>query len=199
MTAQSPTIFLVHHGETEWNRERRYQGLHDSPLTPHGRRQVTHMASLLAQEVRYLHDVRLVSSPLGRAVETAEIIGAALRLPVTTDSRAMELSLGAWEGLTRPEIEAMSPGALAGASRWDWYFRAPGGETFEAAATRLAAWLRELRRPTVLIGHGVAGRILRGLYGGLAREEALQPPVRRDAVFKLAAGQITLLETPQVP
>lgn len=191
------TIFFVHHGETEWNRERRYQGRRDSPLTAEGLIQATRVAVLLAREIQSVDGVGLVSSPLGRAVATAKIIGAALALPVSTDARLVELSFGQWEGLTPDEIAAAFPAALAGASRWDQYFRAPGGESFEAAAGRLGAWLAECRRPTILVGHGVAGRILRGLYAGRPRDEALRQPVRRDAVFKLDAGSINLLDAAQ--
>ncbi|HEX7969651.1 MAG TPA: histidine phosphatase family protein, partial [Stellaceae bacterium] len=130
---------------------------------------------------------------LGRALATAGIIAAALGLAISTDDRLAELSLGSWEGLTRDEIAARHPQALAGASRWDWYFRAPDGESFESASGRLAAWLGAVRRPTIAVGHGVAGRLLRGLYARLDRDEMLQLPVRRDGVFKLGAGRITFI------
>jgi broad specificity phosphatase PhoE len=188
------TIFFVHHGETEWNRAGRYQGRLDSPLTPEGRAQAARVAALLAREVGQIQGVRLVTSPLGRAVATARIIGATIGLAIATDARLVELSLGAWEGMTRDEITAAAPDALLGASRWDWYFRAPDGESFDACADRLAAFLVECREPAILVGHGVAGRILRGLYAGLARDAALRQKVSRDGVFKLAAGSITFLD-----
>jgi probable phosphoglycerate mutase len=191
------TIFFVHHGETEWNRQGRIQGRHDSPLTPEGRAQVARVAGVLARELQQASAARLVSSPLGRATETAGIIAAALGLPIATDARLAEVSLGRWEGLTREEIAESASGALAGVPRWEWYFRAPGGESFEEAAARLGAWLGECRQPTIAVGHGVAGRILRGLFAGLARAEMLRQPVQRDAVFKLASGRITLLEATQ--
>jgi broad specificity phosphatase PhoE len=192
-------IFFVHHGETEWNRAGRYQGRLDSPLTAEGRAQAARVAALLAREVRQIRGVRLVTSPLGRAVATARIIGAALGLAFATDARLVELSLGAWEGMTRDEIAATAPGALSGASRWDWYFRAPDGESFGACAERLAAFLAECREPAILVGHGVAGRILRGLYAGVTRDEALRQKVSRDGVFKLAAGRITFLDGTERP
>ncbi len=189
-----PTIFFVHHGETEWNRVHRYQGRQDSALTPEGRQQAERVAARLAGETRAMRDVMLVSSPLGRALATARIVATALGLAVVTDERLAEVSLGSWEGLTRAEIAARDPEAPADASGGEWCFRAPGGESFESAAARLAAWLAAVRRPTIAVGHGLAGRLLRGLYAGLDRAQMLQLPVRRDGVFKLAAGRITFIE-----
>jgi broad specificity phosphatase PhoE len=189
-------IYFVHHGETEWNRAGRFQGRHDSPLTPEGRRQARRVAALLAGELPAPRDVALVTSPLGRAVTTAGILADVLDLPIFRDERLAELSLGEWEGLTRAEIEARRGQPLAGASRWDWYLRVPGGEDVDGVLARLRSWLAEQRRPTIAVGHGVAGRLLRGLYAGLDREAALTQPVVRDAVFKLANGAITFMPGP---
>lgn len=192
-------IFFVHHGETEWNRQGRIQGRRDSPLTPEGRAQAAGAARLLARELGHKGAAQLVTSTLDRAMATAAIIAETLALPIATDARLVEVSFGQWEGLTRREITETAAGALAGVPRWEWYFHAPGGESFEAAAERLRACLAECRAPAILVGHGVAGRILRGLYAGLSREDALRQPVRRDAVFKLDAGAISVLEAPTDP
>jgi broad specificity phosphatase PhoE len=186
-------IYFVHHGETEWNRAGKFQGSHDSPLTEEGRRQAMRVAALLARELPAPREVALVASPLGRAMATAGIIADALDLPILGDERLAELSLGAWEGLTRAEIEARSGAALAGASRFDWYLRVPGGEDVAAVLARLREWLAEPRLTTIAVGHGVAGRLLRGLYAGLDRDAALQQPVVRDGVFRLAGGAITFI------
>ena len=66
-------IFLVRHGETEWNVQGRFQGCLDSPLTPNGREQARQFGLLLAR-VKWIPDVTMHVSPLGRACETAEII-----------------------------------------------------------------------------------------------------------------------------
>ena len=92
------TIFLVHHGETEWNREGRLQGQLDSPLTPEGRSQATRVAALLTREIPRPRAVSLVSSSLGRAVDTAGIVGGVLDLPVAIDDRIIELSSAGGRG-----------------------------------------------------------------------------------------------------
>lgn len=185
------TIYYVHHGETEWNRAHRYQGRRDSPLTDEGQHQAERAARLLARQTTGANGLALVSSPLRRALATARIIASMLALPIATDERLAEVSLGDWEGLTYDEIAARHPAALAGTSRWDWYFRAPGGESAATASARLAAWLSTVRQPTIAVGHGLAGRLLRGLYARLDPAETLRQPVSRDGVFILQQGSIT--------
>jgi probable phosphoglycerate mutase len=196
VAAMTATIYFVHHGQTEWNRARRYQGRHDSPLTPEGRAQAQLVADVLARELPPPRAMPVVSSPLGRAVATAEIVGAALGLSYATDRRLAEVSLGAWEGLTLEEIGTACPAALDGTTSRDWYFRAPGGEIREEVVARLSTWLAEVDRPCIAVGHGLAGRLLRGIYAGLGPEEMLRLPVRRDGVFKLADRQVTFIAAP---
>jgi broad specificity phosphatase PhoE len=186
-------IYLLRHGETEWNHEGRYQGRLDSPLTMRGRDQARALGDLLAASLDDIAPVMLVSSPLGRAVETATIVAARLGLSFTTDARLREISLGAWDGLSRAEIAERFPTPLQRATRYDWYFRSPDGESFEAAAARLSDWLNSLATPTIAVTHGLASRMLRGLYGDLDREAALSLPVPQDGLFRLSRGAVTHL------
>ena len=92
-------LLLVRHGETDWNAAGRLQGQTDRPLSDFGRRQARRLADELATE-----DFEAVySSDLARARETAEIVGARLRLPVTLDPDLREKDWGTWEGLTAVE------------------------------------------------------------------------------------------------
>jgi len=186
-------VYLLRHGETEWNLCGRYQGRLDSPLTVRGRDQARAMGDLLASLLEGGAAFALVSSPLGRAVATASILADRLGLPFTTDARLREISLGAWDGLSRAEIAERFPAILEGATRYDWYFRAPDGESFEVAAERLGGWINNLAAPTIAVTHGLASRILRGLYGGLDRETALCLPVPQDGLLRLAGGIVTHL------
>jgi probable phosphoglycerate mutase len=93
-------IVLVRHGETDWNLERRYQGHLDPPLNAAGRAQSERLAQELAGEA---FDA-IYSSDLSRALETAEIVGARLGLPVVTDPGLREVDLGSWAGLTRAQV-----------------------------------------------------------------------------------------------
>jgi broad specificity phosphatase PhoE len=188
------TIYLVRHGETEWNRIRRYQGWSDSPLTDQGRAQAKAIGRLLSK-LPEIGSADLVASPIGRARHTAEIIRECLGRsePLRFDDRLRELSFGTWDGLTRAEIAALMPGAFDEERRDEWYFATPDGETYEVFAGRVGAWLAEAQagdRPLIVVTHGVVTRILRGLYAGLPRAAAMRLPVPQDRLFRLAAGAI---------
>ena len=191
-------IFLVRHGETEWNRDRRYQGWLDSPLTPEGIAQAEAIGRLL-RLLPEAAEAAIVASPLGRARHTANIIAECLRDEnghrrlVCFDERLREISLGSWDGLDKREIRRRAPELFAGeGGRWEWYFRSPDGETYDEFAGRLAAWLADLGPgPVIAVAHGVVTRILRGLYAGLPRAAALRLAVPQDRLFLLQGGTIT--------
>jgi broad specificity phosphatase PhoE len=183
------TIFLVRHGETEWNRARRYQGWRDSPLTLAGIAQAAALGRRLAA-LPDAADAEIVASPLGRARHTAEIIAACLgrARPPRLDARLREVSLGAWDGLRRKEVRARLGPRFA---EWEWYFLTPDGESYDAFAGRLAAWLGDAGDgPLIAVCHGVATRVLRGLYAGLPRAAALRLAVPQDRIFRLSDGAI---------
>lgn len=190
-------IYLVRHGETEWNVERRMQGRRESRLTALGRRQAAAMAELLAGLIGAEPDAawRLVSSPLGRARETAEAIGVRLGLPVESDARLTEIAFGGWEGRLREEVAPQHPELFA---TREWLVSPPGGESFEEVRARVASFLADLppepERRVIAVSHGVAGRLLRGVFAGLDREQTLNQDVPQDAVFRLARGQIHRLD-----
>ena len=189
------TILLVRHGETEWNRARRYQGWSDSPLTARGIVQ----AEAIGHRLRALPEAAgaaIVASPIGRARHTAEIIAGVLErtAPPRFDERLREISLGSWDGLGRKEIRALMGAAFA---EFEWYFQTPDGESYDTFAGRIAAWLRELGDgPVIAVCHGVVTRVLRGLYAGLPRGEALCLPVPQDRIFRLAGGSIEEIAVP---
>ena len=186
-------IFLVRHGETEWNRERRNQGRFDSPLTERGIAQAHAIGRLIAT-LPNAAAARIAASPLGRARRTAEIIREHLdpAPEVRLDDRLRELSIGSWDGLTYSEIAVCAPGIFDGDGRSEWCFRSPDGERYEGFAARVADWLREpVHAPlTIVVTHGMVSRVLRGLYARLPREAALILPVPQDKVFQLANGAI---------
>ena len=192
-------IYLLRHGQTIWNREGRLQGQRDSPLTLQGIGQVRAMAALLARAVDAPRGFRLVASPLGRAWQSAVIVAESLGLDpraIAFDDRLKEHGFGAWEGLTQAELEAAHPGAWARREADKWDFRVPGGESYALVAARAARWLAELPPDARLIavGHGLTGRILRGLYAGLPEGEITALDEPQDAVFRLEDGQVERLE-----
>lgn len=185
------TIYLLRHGETLWNREGRMQGQLDSPLSPRGEDQVRRVGEALRGHVD--GDFSMTSSPLGRVRQTAEIVCDALdRDPAscTTDDRLMEITWGSWDGLTRDEIEARDPGALERRARDRWGYVPPGGESYRMLAGRIRGWLDDLPADCrlVVVAHGAVGRVLRGLYAGLPRQEMLALDEPQDAFFRLRGG-----------
>jgi probable phosphoglycerate mutase len=186
-------IYLCRHGQTFHNREGRLQGRTESDLTPLGVRQAKAMGALLFDLVLRDRpaDWRLIASPLRRARDTAEAIAARLLLPVSFDERLVEIDVGEWSGRLREDVQLENP-HLKGDDAWG--FHAPGGETYEDMMARLTAWLDEQiaepERRLIVVSHGVAGRLLRGAYAGLSREETLRLDIPQDAVFRLSNGQI---------
>ena len=192
-------IYLVRHGRTEFNAEGRFQGHCDSALTPLGVAQAHRYGELLVRLIPDPADWTLVASPLGRAVATAGIIASALGLAgdFPRDPRIAEIGMGGWDGLTDYEIEMTSPGARAGSTRYDFFFRAPDGEGYDAFAGRLRSWLDEAAvspRPIIAVSHGVAGRVLRGLYADMDPAAALKLEAPQDAIFRLADGRVERID-----
>ena len=123
---------LLRHGQTEWNVAGRVQGLCDSPLTLFGREEIaawgTHLKSIGWD--------RIIHSPLGRTTETAALLNEHLSLPISSHDGLREQSWGAWETMTRGEIESRYPGELAKRIKLGWDFCAPEGETRNQVYTR---------------------------------------------------------------
>ena len=139
-----PDFYFARHGETEWNRERRYQGSRDIPLNETGRKQADANGHLL----RFLLEeqgadpakFKWYASPLSRAAETMDRMRAAfdVDLPeVVYDPRLIEISFGKFEGLLHDEIarerEALAPGQRDSSY---WHFRPEDGENYEDLADR---------------------------------------------------------------
>lgn len=182
-------IYLIRHGETEWNAQGRFQGKLDSALTETGVRQAEAIGRRLAG--LDLPFDAFMTSPLGRTRQTASIIAGLAHLPAAQcDDRLAEVSLGSWDGLTHFDIDAQWPGLLDGSTPFDWFFRSPDGESYDAAFQRAESWLRERRGVTVAVCHGLIGRVIRGAYSGLSMTDALSLPVPQDVIWKLSRGRI---------
>ncbi|MDS9470093.1 histidine phosphatase family protein [Paracoccus sp. MBLB3053] len=178
-------IYLLRHGQTEFNLQGRYQGWSDSPLTAEGRRQALACGKLLER-----HDKprMLWVSPLPRARETARLIAQVIPgISIREDDRLREVSLGEWEGKTRAEIAVESPSLRKLHPGGRWVFHAPAGESQEAVLGRIGSVLADAaREPTVaLVSHGLVGRMMRGLHAGLPLTEALRLEAPQDAIFRL--------------
>jgi probable phosphoglycerate mutase len=185
-------VYLIRHGQTEWNAGGRFQGKLDSPLTVRGIEQAQTAGRKLASLAHTIDAVFV--SPLGRARQTSAIIRSMSSLPPEqVDERLREVSIGSWDGLTQMDIEACGPGLLDGATNFDWYFRSPDGERYGDAIGRAQEWLGDAKGTVLAITHGLMSRIIRGAYLGLPQAEALQLTVDQDSIWCLTDRSITTL------
>jgi len=145
------TILLARHGETDWNREGRFQGWADPPLNETGRAQ----AQVLAGQLAEVPFDAAYSSDLRRAHETALIVAEPHGVPVVVDRGLREIDVGSWSGLTRLEIDARFPGA-----------EQHDGETREEHLARVLAAVERIAcahpgERILIVSHGGSLRTLR--------------------------------------
>jgi probable phosphoglycerate mutase len=188
-------IYLLRHGQTEHNVERRIQGRCDSPLTELGRQQARAMGAKLRSLLGGAEGFEILSSPLGRAVASAELVRAELgwERPLVTDARLEEVGCGSWERHRYASLKERDPRlgeAPCFLAAWAHY--CSDGERLDDALARLSGWLDWARgRRLVVVSHGVAGGLLRALYGGLGREEMFaMHSVAQDRFIRLHEGRI---------
>ena len=187
MTPRAHEVILVRHGETEWSRTGKHTGSTDIPLTERGRRQAQAVGAALRDR-----DFALVlTSPLGRALETCRLAGFGER--AVQRDELMEWDYGTYEGRTTAEVREERPG-------WTlWRDGVPEGETVEQVGERVDRVLDDLRPldgDALLFAHGHVLRILTArwleLDPGAGRLFALDPATisalgneRETAVIKL--------------
>lgn len=135
-------ILLARHGETKENKERRFQGQNDVPLSDAGREQAHALAEQAAAEEPPI--VALYTSPLIRAKETADVVGAKLGLEPRPDDRLKEVDVGDWEQRLKADVEREDPGGWADFMAAGPDFRFPGGESFAEQQERVIAALVDI-------------------------------------------------------
>jgi broad specificity phosphatase PhoE len=158
MIENMPTtrLFLIRHGETIANREFRYIGVGDEPLSTLGQIQ----AIQLAEALSVLPVAAVYSSPLQRAYETALQIAARHKLEIQPVDDLRECNFGTWEGLSRAEVLARSPEDAQHLHAWekDMTIAPPGGESFETMHERACTAVEQLAQAhpdqaIVLVSH----------------------------------------------
>lgn len=188
-------IYMMRHGETVWNSERRLQGSLDSPLTARGIGQAQALGRLLAEIVEQPTRFRIVCSPLGRAWQTAVIVAAEMSLPphdLVIEPHLAEMSCGRWEGVTVDEIQERDIEAWERRRADRWNVETPGGESYADVAIRARKWFSGVSEADrlIVVCHGVVSKVVRGLYAGLSEQETLELSEPQDRLFQLSNGQI---------
>jgi probable phosphoglycerate mutase len=154
-------IYITRHGETEWNRIRRFQGQGDSPLTELGMQQ----ASWLGMRLKDIGIKKIYSSPLGRAKKTAEIINQFVHVDIELDERLKEIHVGDWEGQLITDIEKSMP-----QEHYDFWhnpveFKIDNQESFQSVQDRAADFFENILAThstgkLLIVAHAI---ILKGL------------------------------------
>lgn len=161
-------LVFIRHGETDWNREARWQGQADVPLNPSGREQAKRMAEELSRRMRV--DV-IYSSDLSRAHDTALALAGATGAPVHLDPRLREVDQGEWQGKRVLDIREQYADLFARRLADPWLVAPPGGESAAQVAERMKAALHQIvaRHPgqvIAIVSHGFVLAVARVLAAG---------------------------------
>src|SRR5471032_909383 len=160
--SQAPTrVFLIRHGATILSAEDRFAGATDVPLSDEGRLQAARLAARLEGEPI----TAVYASPMGRTVETAQILAEPHRLEVRQREGLREISHGHWEQMTRAEVEERFPEEAAEWEKDPYTFAPAGGESGLAVTARALPTLIELVRAhpgghIVVVSHKATIRLL---------------------------------------
>ncbi len=184
-------VYVIRHGQTDWNAIRRLQGQKDIPLNDFGRSQAVGNGKTLSAILgATAPDFDYVASPLGRTRETMELLRGAMGLDPTayrTDERLVEVSFGDWEGYTLPELKLSFPDRVRARKAAKWDFIPPGqnAESYEILSWRIGAWLSSVERKTVCVCHGGVIRSMFRLVSGMEKDEAAEIPIPQDKILKV--------------
>jgi probable phosphoglycerate mutase len=202
MSAQGPTLYVIRHGETDWNVQSRMQGRQDIPLNTKGREQAREMGTLLRWLLPSSETLDFVSSPLSRARETMELARAQLNLPCEqyrADERLAEISFGQWEGLRWADIERTYPAQFAHWREDPFNFQYENGESYAQTLLRIAYFRGDLQRDTVLVAHAGIIRTLMASYGCIPYAQAPHLTIPQGQILMLRNDAFCWLKGSQNP
>ncbi len=199
-------LYVVRHGETDWNIVKRLQGRSDTHLNEKGRE----LAKIVGEALRDIPFTRCYSSPLSRAMETAKLVLGEHNVSIIPEERIAEISFGIYEGMVsdKKNYEIPDPEFMYFFSAPEKYHHPKGGESLESLCARTTEFLRELvenpelEEETILIvTHGAA---LCGFLSSIQMEDLSQfwsgGVYKNCSVSILEAhhGKVKILETNKV-
>lgn len=194
----SPTVYFIRHGQTEWNAAGRFQGSQDIPLNETGKEQAIRsgelLTDILARDELDSAKVPFVSSPLGRARNTMELVRGVLGVPphgYELDDRLREIGYGHWEGSTLPQMEQSYPDIFAQRQVDKWGVPPPGGESYASVTIRMREWYDSLIQDTVAVSHGGSMRALLVALDVETPVGAADLTVEQGVVYVFCDGQVT--------
>ena len=184
-------IYIVRHGQTAWNLQKRKQGRKDSPLTLKGIAQAEHIAKILNTEVQDISKFKIVVSPQWRCQQFASIVCEHIGIPFSQcvfEENLREHCFGLWEGKTEEEIAEAFPGFLARRYKPEnyWSYVVPMGESYELLSLRVAKVLENYKDENVIfVCHEMVSKVMRGILLDLENHQILPTKHPQDTVYKI--------------
>ncbi len=185
---KQPEIILLRHGETKWNVEGRFQGRLNSPLTQKGKLQAKENGLKLKKNIEDFSKIKIFSSPLGRAKETAFIISDILKIERETiifNDKIIEFNYGIFEGKVRDKILETEEFKKREANKWSYIIE--NGESYKIVQKRVKEFLNSIKdeKRVIIIAHEMVNRVIRGLYCNLSKDETLNLKQPNNLIFSL--------------
>lgn len=184
-------LYIVRHGETEFNVQKRMQGRMDSPLSQRG---IEH-AKALGEHLKVIHFLKLYSSPSPRAYRTAELIKGDRELEIISEDRLREINLAHWEGKTKMELEKLYPEEYHVFWNEPHRYKPMEGDSFQQVQDRAIEFLNMLAAQNpegniLIVTHSVVIKTIIAYYKGYSMEKLWAPPLIQDT-------SVTILEVEQ--
>ena len=190
-------LYIVRHGETEWNKEGRMQGRLNSNLTSKGKK----YARALGERLKDTEFAHIISSPSGRTLETVQLIKGDRDIPIMTDERIMEINLGSWQGMKKDDLKKLYP------NEYEHFINKPddhqieGAETLSEMSKRAMEFLTDLKgsrdnENLLIVTHGRFISALYAIFKGVELKDIWAMPTVEGTsltIVKLDQGQFEVL------
>mgnify|MGYP001372654162 FL=1 len=191
------TLILIRHGESEWNRDGRIQGQVNSPLTDLGINQAKairdHLSGILLNQ-----ELEIYTSPLDRAIQTAEIIAQGIDHPsskIIIEERLNDFSLGEISGTFGwDKVAEIFPEQAQLRLQDPMRFHPSGGESGAEFEARLRSLLEDLMDEgslKLMVSHGIVNKFIRGILKNLSGKEMVQLGESQNTIYRLEEGEET--------
>lgn len=196
------TLILIRHGESEWNRAGRIQGQVNSPLTDLGINQAKAIRDYLSG-ILINQELEIYTSPLDRAIQTAEIIAQGINYPsskIIIEERLNDFNLGEISGIFGWEkVAEIFPEQAQLRLQDPMYFHPSGGESGAEFEARLRSLLEDLMDDGTLkliVSHGIVNKFIRGILKNLSGKEMVELGESQNTIYRLEQGEEIEIKIP---
>jgi len=194
------TLILVRHGESEWNRVGRIQGQLNSPLTDFGISQAIAIRDYLSR-IFFNNELKIYTSPLERAIKTAEIISQGIsvtRREIIIEERLNDFNLGEISGIFGwDKVAEVFPKQAKLRLQDPMLFHPLGGESGEEFDARIRTLMNDMMndgKTKILVSHGIVNKFIRGIFKNLSGKEIIDLGESQNTIYRLENDQETEIE-----